>query len=123
MKLVNSADGVLLKQPDPDLGDTRTLLHSSYVDVVDGGLQEREHVVEHVVVGRTKHKMSLKQLVKSPERRRGPAGDGDLLKNDEELVDLILLRSNSQQIRTSAGGVEMFLDVCSCLRKQSHVCP
>lgn len=84
---------------------------------------ESVHVVKHGVVWCTKHKVCLKQFIKSTKRRGWPAGYGILVENDEELVDFILSHSNSQEIGLSTGsdGIEVLLDACSSLRKQLHM--
>ena len=109
-----------MKQSCPDFCDTGTLLHFANINIVHSGLDECEHVVQHGVVCCGKDIMCLKQFIKRTKRRGRPACDGTLVKDDEELVESILLDSNSQEIGLRAGsdGIKMLLDAGSGLRRK-----
>ena len=68
----------------------RTLLHTANVNAIHGCLNEGVEVAQRLIVGHSKSKMCLEELVKGSNYSLCLGGNGLLVQDDVEILDAVL---------------------------------
>ena len=106
-----------------ELSHTGCFLELSNVHILHSCLYKGVHAAQNAIVVDSKSKVGLKQFVKCANGTHGLAGQGLLIQDDVECMDVTLPGPNCKQIWLLAllDGINVLLDAGSCLKRTSNI--